>query len=244
MIPLNIETVTYQNKTFYVIQDTILPAGTKQRGIEFFQNIKDQGYNEIVTYGTVYGYGQVATAKGCKEVGLKCTLFVPSVIPRTPYTLEAMSYQPNLIEIAPWPKTSQLAKLAADYASHFPHSKLLQLGLDDPEFIESLARAISESAEGVINPKKIWVAGGSGTLARALAKAFPEATIAIVQVGMTIWPDILQQIPKHELYVAPEKYTQNAIFQPPYKSLSHYDAKVWRFVRQYGQDGDFIWNVK
>ena len=45
------------------------------------------------------------------------------------------------------------------------------------------------------------------------------------------------------LHVAPEKFWETAISQPPYPSVSSYDAKLWQFVEQHGMEGDFVWNV-
>jgi hypothetical protein len=43
--------------------------------------------------------------------------------------------------------------------------------------------------------------------------------------------------------VAPEKFWETALSQPPYPSVSSYDAKLWQFVQQHGREGDFVWNV-
>lgn len=44
-------------------------------------------------------------------------------------------------------------------------------------------------------------------------------------------------------YVAPEKFWERALTQPPYPTVATYDAKLWQFVEQHGQDGDHVWNV-
>lgn len=245
VIPLTILKIPCSNRTFMLIQDTVLPAGTKQRGIAFFQRLKESGINEIVTYATVYGYGQVATAWCCRAVGLLCTIFLPETFPRTRMTRDAMKLGASIVDIGPdngYPTGTVLSMKARNYAQKESDRRLIELGLDDPDFIQALAEGII-AAKDNIYPQRIWVAGGSGVLARALAKAFPEAELHIVQVGRKIYPDILAGI-KHVLYTSPEAFRNNAEIVPPYKSLRHYDAKIWRFVRKHGPDGDFIWNVK
>ena len=245
LVPLNIINVPCSNKTFLLIQETGLRAGSKQRGISFFKKIKEAGYTEIVTYGTTYGYGQVATAWCCREIGLLCTIFLPETFPRTKMTKEALNLGASIVDIGPdngYPTTNILSTKARNYASKELDRKMLELGLDDPDFIQALADGII-SVKANIDPKRIWVAGGSGVLSRALSKAFPDAEICIVQVGRKIYPDILETI-KHTLYISPEPFRSNAEIIPPYQSLRHYDAKIWRFVRKYGEDGDYIWNVK
>jgi hypothetical protein len=243
--PLVIKRVNSSDKIFNLIQDTNLPAGTKQRGIRFFYELKEQGYNEVVTYGTVYGYGQVATAWCCHATGLLCTIFLPKTTPRTPMTKQAIKLGATVVDVNPdngYPTTSVLASKARKYASKDSQRRLIELGLDDPAFIDALADGIRRGNPG-ISPKRIWVAGGSGVLSRALAKAFEDVELCIVQVGRYIYPDALANI-KHTIYISPESFPENAEIPPPYKSLRHYDAKVWRFVRLHGNDGDYIWNVK
>lgn len=245
ILPLNIIKIPCDDRMFNLIQDSYLPAGTKQRGLPYFIKLKELGYTEIVTYGTVYGYGQVATAWCCKEVGLLCTIFLPETFPRTKMTKEAIKYGALIVDVGPdgrYPTTPVVSLKAHNYISKNAGCKLLELGLDDPEYIQTLADEI-KAVKGNIDPKRIWIAGGSGVLARAISKAFPNAQLCIVQVGRKIYPDILEGM-KHNLYISPEPFKQNAQITPPYKSLRHYDAKVWRFVQKYGNDGDYIWNVK
>lgn len=244
-IPLAIKRITCWDRTFNLVQETYLPAGTKQRGLEFFHQLRTNGVKEVVTYGTAYGYGQVATAWCCKEVGLTCTIFLPQTFPRTKMTKMAIKLGALIIDVLPdhnYPTTSVIANRAKIYASNCRDCRLMQLGLDDPDFIQALANGIIRVSYD-LQPKRIWVAGGSGVLARALAIAFPEAELHIVQVGRKLYTDVLATL-RHQLYISPESFRRNAEFVPPYTSLRHYDAKIWRFVAEFGQDGDYIWNVK
>ena len=49
--------------------------------------------------------------------------------------------------------------------------------------------------------------------------------------------------PNYKLYIAPEKFWEQALEQPPYPSVSTYDAKLWQFVLQDAEPNDYIWNV-
>ncbi|CAH6419458.1 Hypothetical protein HVR_LOCUS640 [uncultured virus] len=243
--PLVIKKVYHKDRTFNLVQDTDLPAGTKQRGLSFFLSLKQAGFDELVTYGTVHGYGQVATAWCCRTAGLICTIFLPRTHPRTCMTKLAIRLGAIIIDVDPdngYPTTSVLAIKARTYALKNVKCRLLDIGLDDPDFIKHLGEGIAKVSSH-IKPTRIWVAGGSGVLARALSRAFPESEICIVQVGRKIYPDVLSNM-NYKLYISPEPFRRAAEFPPPYKSLRHYDAKVWRFVRKYGEEGDYIWNVK
>ena len=43
--------------------------------------------------------------------------------------------------------------------------------------------------------------------------------------------------------MAPEQFQDAALLPPPYPSVPNYDAKLWQFVLQAGQAGDYVWNV-
>jgi hypothetical protein len=64
----------------------------------------------------------------------------------------------------------------------------------------------------------------------------------VVQVGKKIWPDQLEN-KKHKLFIANENFTENALIQPPYKTVPWYDAKLWQFFIKNKKKGDCIWNV-
>ena len=248
-IPLTIVDILHEDKVFHLIQDTELPAGTKQRGIKFFETLKDSGIKEVVTYGTVYGYGQVATAWCCREIGLLCTIFLPETFPRTHMTKDAIKLGATIIDVGPengYPNGIILLTKSKIYAQKDETRRLIEIGLNDDGYIQALADGIvhgNNLLQTKIYPERIWVAGGSGVLTRAIAKAFPNAEVCVVQVGRRINPDILKEI-KHTLYISPEPFRNNASLPPPYKSLAHYDAKIWRFVSKHGCTGDYIWNVK
>lgn len=245
--PLVIEDINYNDKTFNLIQDAYLPVGTKQRGLGYFLALKDAGYTDIVTYATPYGYGQVATAWCCLIAGLNCSIFLQKAVPQTKMTkmaigLGAMMYEIGDGTAAGYVKNSVIGEYAKNHAADIPTAMFINLGLDDPTYIQFLAAAIQEAGVG-IQPTNIWLAGGSAVIARAIAMAFPGVHLNIVQVGRQIYDDVLTGI-NYTLYKAPESFTTDATLQPPYESLSNYDAKVWQFVSQDGQTGDYIWNVK
>lgn len=238
-----------KTKVFNLIQETYLPAGTKQRGVRFFADIKQEGYNEVVLYSTGYGYGQVAAAWCCKAVGLKCTIFIHKAEPRTNMTEEAIKLDANIIEKGgknDYVSLMELSKMAENYAKFDPKIKMLSWGMSDEKYIEILGdeiKAAAAASSSSLIPKTIWVAGGSGSIAKALSIAFPNAFLNIVQVGKSLKPDTLVGI-KHKIYTSRLPFTTAAKVIPPYQSLDTYDAKIWEFVSKYGKTGDYIWNVK
>jgi hypothetical protein len=88
----------------------------------------------------------------------------------------------------------------------------------------------------------MWVVAGSAALLNTLYKVFPTTWFCAVQVGKTVWPDLLDKS-RTTLYVSDEKFMQVARLQPPYPTVKTYDAKLWKYVLAHGQDGDYVWNV-
>lgn len=246
--PLRVLDFEVDGKRIHVLQDHYLEAGTKQRAIQAFADLKAAGYDEVVSYGTPFGYSQVATGYMGKAVSIKTTMFLETVTPLRPETKQAMRYGLNVKLLPAQTKNSGKKAAAEQYVQEVIKAGgdpiLVDLGLDDPVFIDAIADNIRQ-VKGDINPKRIWVAGGSGTLARALAKVWPDAMLLIVTVSTRpIYDDVLEQLPHYKLYKSAIKYTQDADVLPPYESVPHYDAKVWKFVLEDGRDGDYVWNVK
>lgn len=243
-IPLNVLDIDIDGRLIHVIQDHDLEAGTKQRAIRAFADLKADGYDEIVSYGTPFGYSQVATGYMGKAVGIKTTMFMETVTPMRPETKQAIRYGLNVKLLPPGSRNAVKKAAAEKYVKLSKgNPKLVELGLDDPIFIDAIADDI-RSVKGDIAPKRIWLAGGSGTLARALAKVWPDAMLLIVQVGREIYKEVLDELPHYKLYKTGIPYKEDAQILPPYESVPHYDAKVWKFALEEGQDGDYVWNVK
>ena len=93
--------------------------------------------------------------------------------------------------------------------------------------------------------RRMWLVVGSATVLTALYKVFPKAHFNAVQVGRTVWPDMIDP-DRVTIHVAREGFRSDAKHAPPYDAKSNYDAKVWQFVRkQKGRrsSGTYVWNV-
>ena len=91
-------------------------------------------------------------------------------------------------------------------------------------------------------PKRLWLVAGSGFLLDVLHSIWPTTEFMVVQVGKKIWPDQLEN-KLHQLFIAPERFGDVALTQPPYPTVPWYDAKLWQYASQNWQPGDCIWNV-
>jgi hypothetical protein len=132
---------------------------------------------------------------------------------------------------------------AVSYVDKDKSRMLLDFGV--AEFQPSLVQALNpwKTLFSAYSDKSVWLVSGSATLLNVLYQIFPSSTrFNVVQVGRTIWKDLIEQ-DRTTVYVAPERFFQRAQIEAPYPSVPQYDSKLWRFVLEHGKPGDLIWNV-
>lgn len=234
--PLVVEGV--HDTEFRVVRDDLLPGGTKQRAWRAFTDTKE---TELVYAGPWNGYAQVALAVIAKKLNKRATVFVG----RKDYVtnLRAIEHGASL-RVRGGATLKVLQSAATKYAKADPNRLLLPFGFGADEIKRALTQAIREALPSNLpsnQPHRFWLASGSATLVQVLHEVFPQATFNVVQVGKTIWEDM---VPKNTvIHVAPEQFYEPTVELPPYPSAPTYDAKVWQFVCEHGQPGDIIWNV-
>jgi hypothetical protein len=239
MIPLQVETYVVKDNAFIVIQDGVQPGGTKARILPEF--LKLHPAKKYIYAGPKIGYAQVALAVSVSN----CGLYLSGGPGLSNPTKLALNYGAKIDGVF---KANWQAKEAAKVVAEKSNGEIFNcpFGLDDPDFIrlgiEIISKLVEENcmlSDIRYNNFKLFVTYGSGTIARMLREVFPNAHLCCVWVGRepTHIPD------NSTFYKAPEYFTAKAEFQPPYKSVPDYDAKLWRFVLEYGANGDLVWNV-
>lgn len=213
-----------------VVRDDLIPGGTKRRVLEPL--VAGSPSDEFVYASPAYGYAQIALAHACAAAGKRATVFVAKRNVPHERTAEARAAGARLIEVPHGYLTNVQAK-ARDYARTVG-AELFPFGLDTPEFIKALA----EIAKALpVEPREVWSVAGSGVLTRALQRAWPEAVFHAVRIGRT--PDA----GRATVWCAPERFEDPARSRPPFPSCDNYDAKAWRFIRQWAKPGSLFWNV-
>lgn len=238
--------INYNNKKFTVFRDDKLLTGTKQR---VFTTLLTKLYeDEIVYAGPPQGYAQIALALAGKLTNKKITLFLTKFSNDFSNTEKAKKINPNIkiIKVASGLNDGNLEKIAFDYSKK-KKAFLLSFGGNTYGYIDLLAQQLINSIDIKLrnSVKRIWISAGSGSVLQSLYSVFPNAYFLVVQVGRTLYKDgfnLSRTI--WPFYKAGMKYSQKATDPPPYPSSPYYDAKVWTFVKKYGKDGDFIFNVK
>lgn len=246
--PVSIYDITHNKKRFTMFDDGILVGGTKQRLLGELMGMVDA--DEVIYAGPSIGIAQLALAYTVSLWGKKATVFLD-----TPncdldvYTRRAITYGAKVFfakgkRFRTLKETQEAAQTYADMDQN--HRILLPFGIKDASgepFFQVFRKALVQALpKNISPPKRLWLVAGSGFLFNVLHSIFPTTKLMIVQVGKTIWPDQMEKM-DCQLFVAPEKFYETAIHQPPYKTVPNYDAKLWQFVLQYGEDSDAIWNV-
>lgn len=231
---------TLGKRTFNVFRDDILIGGTKQRFI--FKVLENIPCREFIYAGPNTGYAQVALSYTGNLMNKNITLFLNKLGDRTAITNLASQYNPKIIE-----KPKKLKDIQADsikYNNHNQNSCLLPFGLYHKDYIQILYEQLHKVIDPNIQPQRIWLVVGSGMILQALYKLFPNSYFNIVRVGKWI-PDEILDLSRTTKFDITTKYKfwEPTITLPPYPSVASYDAKLWEFVINYGQDGDYIWNV-
>ncbi len=211
-----------------VVRDDLLQGGTKRRVIAPLLT----GADEFVYASPAYGYAQVALAHTCTELGKQATIFTAKRQKLHARTLEAKRAGAKIVMVA----TGYLSNVQAKAKAYClaTGATLLPFGLDVPLVRDGIA----EVAKGLgLNPLQVFTVAGSGTLTRALQMVWRDASFIAIQVGRT------PEVGRARLLIAPEKFEDDARVKPPFPSCSNYDAKAWRFIREYAKPGALFWNV-
>ena len=246
--PIVPEELDVDGKKLKLLNDKLF-GGTKTRVLQ--KVIRDLPYEEIVYAGPDTGMAQIAIGAVAKKYGKKATIFVntPSKVRILP---ELVNFgQSNLgikYDFSKGEKGRTLYDTNEDakkYVEENPQKRiLLPFGLKDEKTVSEFASILKEAIKSIPQPKRMWIVAGSGMLLEVFHRIWPKTQYMVVQVGKKVDPSSLNHNGvQDKLFIAPEKFQFNAQFQPPYDTIEWYDAKLWRFVLQEAEEGDYIWNV-
>lgn len=229
---MNASPIVRTHEGIEVVRDDLLTGGTKTR----FISRMFERHEHIVYASPAEGGAQTALATAARAMGRRATIFVAKR--RRPHSRSLMAkalgaavYQvsPGYLAVV---RARARAFCDATGATHLP------FGMDTPEAVAIIAEAAASTG---VAPDEVWCAAGSGVLARALARAWPDARRCVVQVGRTLTP---AEVAGARIYVYPAPFGATARSRPPFASCPHYDAKAWEMCRQHhGQGTVLFWNV-
>ena len=235
----NPDIIVTKIEKFYVVRDDYLIGGTKQRGlVPLLENTN----KEIFIYGgPVYGYAQIALAYSAYLTHKKAVVFVEKRNKLFPLTEYAKSFGAYIHEVPQPAYLNKILMYSEEFYKKGNDRFLLKIGADNVNFINYTIENIKKSWKDK-QPERMWLVAGSAILLNILYSVFPKTYFNVIQVGRTVWDDLMNK-KRTTLYVSDEKFENIAKEQPPYPTVSTYDAKLWAFVKKYGKEGDYIWNV-
>lgn len=153
--------------------------------------------------------------------------------------------------------------LADEFHKSTPDTFIVPFGADTPEIAAILKQQLIDACAGDLTPPRMWVAVGSGMLIRVLMDIYPTTTFMPVRVGKNIWEDqftpeqyrrlggksnvdMLRAVYDNKLQQGKRKYQrfdEPTDTLPPWPSVPTYDAKIYQRLLEFGNDGDYVWNV-
>jgi hypothetical protein len=243
---------------------------------------KDRKIDTLLYAGTMNGFGAIATAYSAYKLGLKSKVFLAGDIlqsnTRQVNTLLALDSEVTICKTYREARNLEW-KISNDPHKKWtslPNYYVVPMGLNDEDgkMIELLSKQIKKASKGTIldidttikiNEKvrtyekdrsyekvRIWCVAGSGGIASAIHKAFPDAEMFIYLVynGGIYTKKVIEWAKKENITILnhSDKYKNIGNYnlndrKKYYSSVEEYDDLIWRYVKKYGKDGDFIWNV-
>lgn len=239
MNKLSFPYIVEKHNSVDVLRDDLLAGGSKSRFL--LSIIKDA--KEVVYGGPFCGGAPLCLAVFGKKMGIKVTLFYAKRKELHRNQKIALQNGATIYQV-PFGYMTNVQSKAKAYAKE-NGALFLPLGFDVPEannpFISDMKIIGSELGKY----DEIWVACGSGMLARCLGNAFPNTEIHAVKVGLNSRNE-KQNFPSNViLHQSKYKFEQDCKTKPPFKSSENYDAKAWEYLMSRGVNGKRIlfWNV-
>lgn len=213
-----------------VVRDDLVNGGSKAR----FLPALIAGAPEVVYAGPAWGGAAVALTVTARELGIPVTLFYAGRKRWTARQEFAHSHGARIVEVRPG-YLSVVRARAKQYCAE-TGARLLDWGL--PQVEAEVVRVAQALATDEV--PEIWVAAGSGTMLRGLARAFGAGRVVGVQVGHTLTPE---ETAGCRVYPHPLLFEQRTTARPPFPSCRHYDAKAWEMAARRAPEGALFWNV-
>lgn len=223
-----------------VVRDDLLEGGSKVRFIDYL--IRNSPTKEFVYGGCpATGYAQMCLPIVTGKYGKMATLFMAerSILKLHPYQRLALEFGANIKWVPNGMLNVTLARARQYYEQDTTNRYLLPLGLEHPTVLASIVK-VARSLK--VEPTEIWCVGSSGTLTRGLQMAFPDVPAFVVQVGHHM---TLRESGRAKVIISDLPFNKPVRDKdmPPFPSAPTYDAKGWKYVKQFAKKGALFWNV-
>ena len=224
-----------QLEGFNVIDDGEFQYGTKARMGDFMiSRVKE---DTLVYVAPRTGYAPYSLTYLAKKYNKKLILFMPA-------TKEISEHQLRVIEEGATPifiRTPAMPTLnlwAKEFAKKIG-AKYLPFGLKHEEVVAGGVRIFYDAFKD-LNIPEMWTVFSTGVLSRTLQIALPNTAFNAVAVARNVQPG---ELGRARFYTYDKAFTRESKAHVPFDCIKTYDAKGWEYMKKYGKEGDWFWNV-
>lgn len=220
---------------FKVIDDGEFEFGTKAKMADFF--ISQVQEEALVYVAPRTGYAPFSLCYLAKKYNKKLYLVMPASKEASPHQLTAIEYGaiPLFVRIPAMPTANIWAKQFAEKIG----GRFLPFGLKHEMVVAGGVRVFHDNFKDLDIPE-MWTVFSTGVLSRTLQIALPNTTFNAVAVARNIQQG---ELGRARFFSHPKKFTDNSETVPPFDCIRTYDAKGWEFIKKFGKQGDWFWNV-
>ena len=224
-----------QLEGFNVIDDGEFQYGTKAKMGDFM--ISQVKEDTLVYVAPRTGYAPYSLSYLAKKYNKKLVLFMPA-------SKEASEHQLRVIEDGATPiflRTAAMPTLNA-WAKQFSQktgAKYLPFGLKHEQVVAGGVRIFYEAFKD-LNIPEMWTVFSTGVLSRTLQIALPNTAFNAVAVARNVQPG---ELGRARFYTYDKAFTRESKAHVPFDCIKTYDAKGWEYMKKYGKEGDWFWNV-
>jgi len=173
----------------------------------------------------------------CKKYNKKLYLFMPASKEASEHQLLAIERgaTPIFVRIPAMPTLNIWAKkFAQDINAEFA-----PFGLKHELVVAGGIRIFYDNFKDT-SIEEMWSVFSTGVLSRTLQIALPNTKFNAVAVARNVQEG---ELGRAKFYTHDRPFLKEARIDTPFDCIKTYDAKGWEFIKKYGKEGDWFWNV-
>lgn len=220
---------------FNVIDDGEFEFGSKAKMADFYiSQVKEES---LVYTCPRTGYAPFSLCYLAKKYNKKLYLIVPASKEASEHQLTAIEYGgiPIFLRIPAMPTANIWAKQFAEKIG----AKFLPFGLKHELVVAGGVRVFYDNFKDT-NIEEMWTVFSTGVLSRTLQIALPNTEFNAVAVARNVQEG---ELGRAKFYTHDRPFLKEARIDTPFDCIKTYDAKGWEFIKKYGKEGDWFWNV-
>lgn len=220
---------------FNVIDDGEFQWGTKAKMGDFM--ISQVKEDTLVYVAPRTGYAPYSLTYLAKKYNKKLILFMPASQKASEHQLKVIEEgaTPIFIKTPAMPTINAWAK---DFAKKIG-AKYLPFGLKHEQVVAGGVRIFYEALKDQ-KIETMWSVFSTGVLSRTLQIALPHTAFNAVAVARNVQSG---ELGRAKFYSYHKEFLKNADIDTPFDCIKTYDAKGWEYMKKYGKEGDWFWNV-